>query len=70
MFTLRKASGTISKTVVVGWLEILAAVLIAGSEFARTGDFSVPAVLIFAQAVIMIDLRSITTEPLGTSERG
>ena len=64
MFKLYKASGSISKTIVVGWLEILAAVLVAGAEFAKTGDFSVPAILIFAQAVIMIYLRFQTVEPL------
>lgn len=64
MFTFRKMSGTVSKTVVIGWLEILGAVLFAGSEFAKTGDFSVPAILLFAQAVIMIYLRFQTTEPL------
>jgi hypothetical protein len=64
MFNLYKKSGRISNTLVVGWLQILAAVLLAAAEFARTGDFSTPAILIFAQAVIMIYLRFQTTEPL------
>ena len=57
-------SGSISKTMVVGWLTILSAVIVAGAEFAKNGDYSTYAILLFVNGVLLIVLRSLTTEPL------
>ena len=57
-------SGKISKTLIVGYLQILSAVLVAGAEFAKNGDFSTYAIILFANGVLLIVLRNLTTEPL------
>jgi hypothetical protein len=56
--------GKISKTVVVGLLQILSALVIAVAEFVKVGDFSTYAILLFANGVIMLVLRNYTSTAL------
>jgi len=57
-------SGKVSKTIVVGLLEILSAFCLAAMPFIDAGDYSVPAVLLFVIGLLTIVLRHYTTEPL------
>jgi len=49
-----------SKTFWVGALQILSGILLAAAQFAQSGDFSAPAVIIFVNGVVMIFLRFLT----------
>jgi len=64
MFVIRTNSGKVSKTLVVGWLEVVAAVAYAVYNFANAGDLSVPALFAIAQALVQIYLRFQTSEPV------
>ena len=58
------SDGKISKTVVIGALQILSALIIAIAEFVRVGDFSTYAALLFGNGLIMIVLRHYTDSAL------
>ncbi len=52
----------LSKTVIVGALQILSAVLLFVADFVGRGDFSTPALLLGANGLVMIVLRFLTSE--------
>jgi len=54
----------LSKTVIVGALQVLGAVLLFVADFVGRGDFSTPAILIGANGLIMIVLRFLTSEQI------
>ena len=54
----------LSKTVVVGALQILGAVLLFVADFVGRGDFTLPAILLGASGVVGIILRFLTSEPI------
>jgi len=60
MFKIRKEDGSLSKTVIVGFLQILSALILAVAEFVKSGDFSTYAALVFANGVLMIVMRHLT----------
>ncbi len=64
MFKIYKEDGKLSKTVIVGLLQILSALVLAVAEFVKSGDFSTYALLIFANGVLMIVMRHLTTNSL------
>lgn len=64
MFKFRNSLGAVSKTVVVAWLEILAALILMAAEFVKAGDFSTYAALILANGIVMLVLRHYTDSAL------
>ena len=51
-----------SKTVLVGALQILSAVLLASAEFVAKGEFSPVSIILFVNGLVMIGLRFLTSE--------
>jgi len=54
----------LSKTVLVGALQILSAALLFVADFVGRGDFSLPAILLGVNGLVMIALRFMTSEPI------
>jgi len=52
------------KTVIIGILEILAAVGLLVADFLQVGDFTAPAFVLLATGIIMIVLRFYTNTPI------
>lgn len=61
---LFNANGKLSKTVVVGLLEIVASGLLAGATWAEAGDFSAASIMAFVAGLVTIVLRHYTDTPL------
>jgi hypothetical protein len=52
----------LSKTVAVGALQILSAVLLGAADFVAKNDFSPVAIILFVNGLVMIGLRFLTSE--------
>lgn len=61
---MKTLSGRISRTVAIGILQILSAVLLFAAEFVKNGDYSPVAIILGINGLVMIALRFATTEPM------
>ena len=56
--------GKLSKTIILGVVQVLIAVLLAAATWIQAGDFSTASILVFVSGVLTIILRHYTNSPL------
>ncbi len=56
--------GKLSKTIVLGIVQVLVSVLLAAATWIQAGDFSTASILVFVSGVLTIVLRHYTDSPL------